>query len=171
MRLEMLAIAYRGWPASIVLACALPLAAAAAGTAPTPDQTLNDDVLGPRVDWYGAIERAVRDTDQDQTCFVLQRLTGNGYEMIAGTRFITCSLGIFDSGRFAPGKVVTVIGNLGAARPRTIGGQVFDYSLVASPEIRPATLPAPDYYRDGLYPGPYGLGHAPGLGYGFYDFR
>jgi starvation-inducible outer membrane lipoprotein len=151
-----------------VLACALPLAAAA-GTAPTPDQTLNDDVLGPRVNWYGAIERAIRDTDQ--TCFVLQRLTGNGYEVIAGTRFIACSLGIFNSRRFAPGKVVTVIGNLGAARPRTIGGQVFDYPLVASPEIRPATLPAPDYYRDGMYPGPYGLRSAPGFGYGFYYSR
>lgn len=150
-----------------MLACVLPLAAAASGTAPTPEQTLNDDVLGPRVDWYGAIERAVRDTDQHQTCFVLQRLTGNGYEMIAGTRFIACSLGIFDSRRFAPGKVVTVIGNLGPARPRTIGGQVFDYPLVASPEIRPAILPAPDYYRDGPYTGPYGLG----LGYGFYDLR
>jgi hypothetical protein len=171
MRLERFTIAYRRRAAGIVLACALPLAAAAAGTAPTPDQTLNDDVLGPRVDWYGAIERALRDTDSDQTCFVLQRLTGNGYEMIAGTRFIACSLGIFDSRRFAPGKIVTVIGNLGTARSRTIGGQVFDYPLVASPEIRPATLPTPDYYRDGMYPGPYGLGHAPGPGYGFYDFR
>lgn len=171
MRLEMPAIAYPRWQAWFVLACALPLAAAAAGTAPTPDQTLNDDVLGPRVDWYGAIERAVRDTNQDQTCFVLQRLTGNGYEMIAGIRFIACSLGIFDTRRFAPGKVVTVVGNLGAARPRTIGGRVFDYPLVASPEIRPATLPVPDYYWNGLYPGPYGLDRAPGPGYGFYYFR
>ncbi|HEX5464748.1 MAG TPA: hypothetical protein VFW88_08550, partial [Burkholderiales bacterium] len=77
------AIAYRRWSAWIVLACALPLAAAA-GPAPTPDQTLNDDVLGARVSWYGAIEHAIRDTDQ--TCFVLQRLTGTGYEVIAGTR-------------------------------------------------------------------------------------
>ncbi len=160
MRLEIPTIAYCGWPAWIVLACALPLAAAA-GTAPTPDQTLNDDVLGPRVNWYGAIERVIRDTDQ--TCFVLQRLTGNRYETIPGTRFIACSLGIFNSRRFAPGQVLAVIGNLGSARPRTIGEQVFDYPLVASPEIRPATLPAPDYYWDGLR-------RAPGFG-GFYYFR
>lgn len=168
MRLGMPAIASCRWSVCMLLGCALPLVAFAAGPAPTPQQTLNDDVLGPRVDWYGVIERTIRDTDEDRTCFVLQRLTGDGYEMIATTRFITCSLGIFDSRRFAPGKIVTVTGNLGAARSRTIGKQVFDYPLVASPEIRPAALPPPDYFWNGPYPGPYGLGRAPGFGYGLY---
>jgi hypothetical protein len=165
MRSEMLAIVRRKWPKWSLLCCALPLAAAAAGTAPTPGQTLNDDVLGPRVDWYGVIERTVR--DDGETCFVLQRL-------IAGTRFIACELGMFNPRRFAPGKIVNVIGNLGTARPRTIGREILDYPLVASPEIRLAPPPAPDnYYPDRVYPYPYRPppGWAPGFGYGFYYFR
>lgn len=154
-----------------MLACVLPLAALAAGNAPTPDQTLNDDVLGPRVDWYGTIERAV--TDGDETCFILQRLTDNGYVRIAGTRFIACNLGVFNPRRFAPGKILNVVGNLGAAQPRTIGGHVFDYPLVASAGIRLAELPSPEYYQGGGYPYSYGPrpGWGPGFGYGLYYSR
>lgn len=118
----------------------------------TREQTLNQDFLGPRVEWHGEIVGMLR--DDDDTCFILVRLDdGFGYDM-PGNRFVACQPGLFDPAQFAPGRILQVIGNLGAAMPRSIGGQTLDYPLVAGAIVQPDGWRRP-YWPPRLYPDPF----------------
>ncbi|MEW6314727.1 MAG: Slp family lipoprotein [Pseudomonadota bacterium] len=129
-------------------------AAAAAPPAPglTREQTLDQDFLGPRIEWMGEIVGTLH--DNDDTCFILVRLE-SGFELDVPTnRFIACQPGFFQLGLFAPGRVLEVTGNLGAATPRSIGGQTLDYPLVAGAIIRPTEWQRP-FFPPGYRPDPY----------------
>lgn len=167
-----------------LLQCAL-LSSHTAWAAVTPEQSLDDDLSGPAVDWLGEIVD-VR-AQGDDTCFILNRVTELDYRYAqTATRFVTCSPGGFDEQAFAPGKVLEVQGNLGAALPRNIGGQDLTIALVAAPRLTPqsdspeASAPYSYYgyggpygpypygpYPYGPYYGPYDPFYNPGFGFGF----
>lgn len=126
------------------------------------EQTLDQDLAGPRVEWDGEIVGSV--TDRDDTCFVLSRLR-DGYDygrQDDRARFIACNPGPFDPSRFGPGRVLRVLGNLGPAMPRLIGGKVYHYPLVAGAALDLTSIPADPY----LYGPPY---YGPAYGFGYYS--
>ncbi|MBI2313266.1 MAG: Slp family lipoprotein [Betaproteobacteria bacterium] len=115
---------------------------------PTRDQTLDEDLRGPRVEWSGEIVRQV--TDGDYTCFVLRRLTPKS-RYLRGPKeelFIACNPGPFSDEKFGAGRELGVVGNLGAPVPRSIGGQMFNYPVVAGAII--TAVPQRPY---GYWPG------------------
>lgn len=132
-----------------------------AHAAPTRRDTLDQDFLGPQVDWYGEIVSRV--SDGDDTCFVLSRVFDtSGYIGPGGSgMFIACYPGPFEPRRFAPGKVLNVVGNLGAATPRAIGGETLSYPVIAG-----ATIRLMEWRPGGHWP-PY-FPHAP-FHYPYYD--
>lgn len=146
------------WSRVLILACvgisAHAWAALPESTASglTRDQTLSQDLLGPRVDLTGIIVHRVM--DGDYTCFVLNRSLDPGVHVLSPNEpqghFIACNPGHFDAAAYGPGRELRVVGNLGAAIPRQIGGQVYSYPLVAEAFLYP--LPDhPGYY----WPPPY----------------
>lgn len=123
-------------------------------TAPTREQTLDQDLAGPSVKWLGTIVESWR--DGDGTCFMLQRLSGGyGYPAGAGGMFIACPFGFFDSAAFANGRQVQVKGNLGSATPRLIGGRVYSYPLIAGAFVELLPERSPYYGPRGYYFEPY----------------
>ena len=126
----------------------------------TREQTLEEDLRGPRVEWIGEIIATIR--DGDYACFVLERISYDipAYGDIAQSRFIACNPGSFEVGTYAPGRELSVTGNLGPAVPRKIGDRIYDYPLVAGAFVQ--LLPYPHYfpeydpfYRPIYYPLPY----------------
>jgi outer membrane lipoprotein len=123
----------------------------------TRDQTLDEDLRGPRVEWIGEIIATIR--DGDYTCFVLERISYDipAYRDIAQSRFIACNPGSFEVGTYAPGRELSVTGNLGPAVPRKIGDRIYDYPLVAGAfvQLLPYRHYFPEYdpfYRPIYYP-------------------
>ena len=102
-----------------------------AGPVYTRDETLDQDLHGPRVEWAGQILSVLQ--DGDYTCFLLLRryATFPAYHDALHDRFIACNPGIFEVGTYAPGRELNVTGNLGAAVPRRIGGEVYAYPVIA----------------------------------------
>lgn len=150
------------WSRALILACvwigAHVGAAPSDPTAPglTREQTLSQDLLGPRVDLTGIIVNRVM--DGDYTCFVLDRSFDPGVYMVPReepqTHFIACNPGHFDASSYGPGRELRVVGNLGAAIPRQIGGQIYRYPLVAQAFLYP--LPdRPGYYAPPPYYDPF----------------
>lgn len=122
----------------------------------TREQTLSQDLLGPKVDLTGII--VSRLMDGDYTCFVLNRSFAPGVYVIPRDEpqdyFIACNPGNFDAAAYGPGRELQVVGNLGAAIPRRIGGQVYGYPLVAEAFLYP--LPdRPGYYGPTPYYDPF----------------
>ncbi|MGH8751595.1 MAG: Slp family lipoprotein [Burkholderiales bacterium] len=108
----------------------------------TRDQTLEQDLHGPRVEWAGEI--VVRIPDGDYTCFLLQR----PYYGQPQSLFIACNPGAFEASTYFAGRALHVTGNLGPALPRKIGGQVYEYPLVAGAFVE---LLPPQYYSAGYF--------------------
>ncbi|HVK54713.1 MAG TPA: hypothetical protein VM532_06760 [Burkholderiales bacterium] len=111
----------------------------------TPEQSLDDDLAGPRVVWLGQITQTL--VSGDDTCFVLNRVQAlyGGYAYTA-TKFVACNPGGFAGDEFPQGKILRVEGNLGEDMPRRIGGQDIHAHLVAAPRLDPQ----PDFvgYQD-----------------------
>lgn len=141
---------------AILMVLALPLPASAAGAPPHWQETLAQDIGGPRVQMTGQVEQVMR--DGDYTCFVLSRLA-DYTQTGGGQRFLTCGPGVFGGAAFSPGALLQVTGNLGAQQPRRVAGQVLDYPMVAAPLLQPSSV-VPWRYA---YPDPY-WGY-PGYGY------
>lgn len=141
------------------------------------DSTLDQDFQGPRVVWEGAIVGRIGD-GQD-TCFVLDRFDDPySAERRGDGDFIACNPGRFDEQRFAPGQVLRVTGNLGAAVPRRIGQQVWEKSIIAGAileRISRPSYPGPGYYHgpfdDPFYSPFYGNFYGPGFQPFFYYGR
>lgn len=114
---------------------------------PSRAETLDQDLQGPRVSLVGEI--VARVDDGHDTCFILDRHREG--------RFIACNPGYFEPAVFGPGAALKAVGNLGAAVPREIGGQIYDYPVVAGALISKAS--SPDYYdrpsHDLYHYGPY----------------
>lgn len=121
--------------------------------APHWQDTLDSDLQGPRVEWVGEIVGRV--SDDGYTCFILERPRE--------TKYIACNPGYFAFDDFAPGGWLKAVGNLGAAAPREIGGQVYELPLVAGALI---TKASPRPYHDPYY---YGYDHSPYYGYPSHD--
>lgn len=104
---------------------------------PTRDQTLDEDLRGPRVEWSGEIVRQVN--DGDYTCFVLRRITPESYYLRGPKEelFIACNPGPFADEKFSAGRELGVVGNLGAPVPRSIDGRLFNYPLVVGAILTP----------------------------------
>ncbi|MGH8727997.1 MAG: hypothetical protein ACREV9_07535 [Burkholderiales bacterium] len=136
-----------------LLAAPLFMIASAQAKAPHWQETLDSDLQGPRVEWVGEIIGRV--SDDGYTCFILERPRE--------TKYIACNPGYFAFDDFAPGAWLKAVGNLGAAVPREIGGQVYDLPLVAGALV---TKASPRPYYDPYY---YGYDHRPYYGYPFYD--
>lgn len=125
-----------------------------AGSAPTREQTLDSDLAGPSVEWTGAIIESWR--DNDATCFLLRRMSNAaGYLTSSGDQFLACPFGFYDPAVYSTGHILQVSGNLGNAQPRTIGGRIVQFPLIAGAFVERMADPAPypPYY--GPYPGPY----------------
>ena len=152
----------------LIITALLTAAAGFAGAAaPTPEQSLDDDLAGPAIEWLGEITRVM--PGRDETCFLLNRVqsTDVGVYAQTATRFVACSFGGFEEDVYAPGKVLRVKGNLGPEVPRRIGGQEMTVHLVAAAYLTPQPdYPATNYYGPGYYGGPYGY---PYYGYPYYD--
>src|SRR5712691_868065 len=79
----------------------------------TREQTLDEDLRGPRVEWTGQIISAIR--DGEYTCFILERISYDtpAYPgATAQSRIIACNPGSFEVGTYAPGRALSVTGNL-----------------------------------------------------------
>jgi hypothetical protein len=113
----------------------------------TREQTLDGDLRGPRVEWIGEIIATIR--DGEYTCFILERISYDipAYPGTAQSRFIACNPGSFEVGTYAPGRELSVTGNLGPAVPRKIGDHIYRLpigsgricTVLARPELFPAT--------------------------------
>lgn len=114
-----------------LLANAYNIAIAAPMYVYTREQTLDQDLHGPRVEWVGEIISTIR--DGEYTCFVLERISYDipAYLDTAQSRFIACNPGSFEVGTYARGRELSVTGNLGLAVPRKIGDRIYDYPVVA----------------------------------------
>ncbi len=134
------------------VACLFGLAAGvqAADRAAPPSwrTTLEQDLHGPAIEWSGIVVKAVR--DGDYTCFVLRRVG----TPVAET-FAACNPGVFSPALFGAGQALNVRGNLGEARERTIGTEIFSGPVVAAAIIERTQLfrpPPPWWYDDPYYP-------------------
>lgn len=161
-------------PHGTALAAAAVFAGLALAEAPPPTrlQTLDGDLSGPRIDWSGQVVGTL--PDGDDTCLVLQPSDTYGAPLPGGN-IVACSPGRFDGNAFAPGAWLRVKGNLGAAMPRAIGGQVLNLPVVAGAFIQPGSPPAPPvqlyggvgyYSGPGWYGGPRGYGGHGGSAWG-----
>ena len=126
----------------------------------TREQTLDADLQGPRVEWVGEIISTIR--DDDYTCFILERVSYElpAYPNTVQNPFIACNPGFFEVGTYAPGRELSVAGNLGMAVPRKIGDRIYDYPVVAGAFVQLLPywhyFPAYDpYYRPIYHPFPY----------------
>lgn len=126
----------------------------------TREQTLDQDLHGPRVEWIGEIISIIR--DGEYTCFVLERISYDipAYRDTVQSRFIACNPGSFEVGTYAPGRELSVTGNLGPVIPRRIGDHIYDYPLVAGAFVwlLPSRHYFPEYdpfYRPIYHPYPY----------------
>ncbi|MGH8743861.1 MAG: Slp family lipoprotein [Burkholderiales bacterium] len=129
---------------------------AVAGQVYTRDETLDQDLHGPRVEWAGKILLVLQ--DGDYTCFLLlrQQPAYSTYHD-ALDRFIACNPGIFEVGTYSPGRELMVTGNLGIAVPRLLGGKVYVYPVIAGAFLE--LLPYQHYlpqYNPFYYPPYYG---------------
>ncbi|HVK55336.1 MAG TPA: hypothetical protein VM532_09945 [Burkholderiales bacterium] len=125
------------WRYSFLIFClAASVSVSAAERAVTPEQSLDDDLAGPRVVWLGQITQTLMSADD--TCFVLNRVQEmyGGYAYTA-TKFVACNPGGFTGEAFSQGKILRVEGNLGADMRRRIGGQDIHAHLVAAPRLDP----------------------------------
>ncbi|MGH8719800.1 MAG: Slp family lipoprotein [Burkholderiales bacterium] len=136
------------------------IAHSAYANGPGRAETLDRDLQGPRVSLVGEI--IARVDDGADTCFILDRA---GYRE---GRFIACNSGYFEPAVFGPGAALKAVGNLGAAVPREIGGQIYDYPVVAGALISKAS--SRDYY-DGPSYDPYYYGPYPYGGYGWHPWH
>jgi outer membrane lipoprotein len=143
-----------------LLASAYGIALAAPMYVYTREQTLDEDLRGPRVEWIGEIIATIR--DGEYTCFILERISYDipAYPGTAQSRFIACNPGSFEVGTYAPGRELSVTGNLGPAVPRKIGDRIYDYPLVAGAFVQllpyQSYFPDPDpFYGPIYYPVPY----------------
>jgi hypothetical protein len=120
-------------------------AAQAMAGAPSWHETAQEDLHGPRVELSAEILEQIR--DGDYTCFVL-----DPYAWPTHAPVVACSPGYFTQKEFAPGRALKVSGNMGAAIPRRIGAQVYDYPVIAGAIVKPTREPSPyPYYYDPYY--------------------
>lgn len=138
-----------------ILALILFIAAPALAKPPHWQNTLDQDLQGPRVEWAGEIVSRI--DDNGYTCFVLDRAG------LDESKYIACNPGYFAFDDFAPGSWLKATGNLGARVPREIGGKVLDYPLIAGALIAKSS-PQYDRYYD-----PYHFGRHPYYHHPFYD--
>jgi|ERR1700674_333138 hypothetical protein len=116
--------------------------------AATRDETLDEDLSGPAITWVGVTSKVIQ--DGEDTCFVLDRLSRDSVAA-PGATFIACTSGNLTGDAYLPGMMLQVKGNLGAAKERHIGPQIFDSPLVAAAYVESVS---PERYRAGapFYP-------------------
>lgn len=114
--------------------------------APTWQETVSEDLHGPKVQLSAEILAQLR--DGDYTCFVL-----DPYFSPAHAPVVACNAGYFTQKEFAPGRTLNVSGNMGAATPRRIGAEVYDYPVIAGAIIKPGPERGsyPYSYQDPYY--------------------
>lgn len=114
------------------------IATAVAEAVPSRAQTLDDDLSGPAIDWLGIVAAVIH--DEDDTCFVLDRLVVgvDDYSVGRGPAFLACSDGDIEDEAYLPGATLHVRGNLGVARQRRVGDRVLDIPLVTAAYVEPA---------------------------------
>ena len=136
-----------------VTADLLPQAALARESADAPprEQTLDQDLAGPSVEWLAIIGESFR--DGDDTCFTARRiLDERGYPAASSAQFITCPFGYYDPATYASGREIRVKGNLGKATPRLMGGKIYDLPIIVGASV--ALLDRVPYYYE-----PWGYGY------------
>lgn len=150
------------------LLCGLCGALAADVRPPTPDQTLNDDLAGPRVDWVARVVRTY--TLRDGTCLLVERTRERGACAVPpGPSAMTCDAGPLDGPDFAPGREIRVTGNLGAPMRRSYGDIVIDGAVIAAPHLAALDDAAQGYCQGAAFgPGPY---PGPAIGGGIWWHR
>lgn len=123
---------------------ALPRSASA--VVPTWQQTASEDLHGPKVQLSAEILAQVR--DGDYTCFVL-----DPYYSPTHAPVVACNPGYFTQPEFAPGRTLTVSGNMGSPMPRQIGTEVYDYPVIAGAILKPGSQRSsyPYSYHDPYY--------------------
>jgi starvation-inducible outer membrane lipoprotein len=139
----------------VALVLSMPLSAlsqAAEASVPTREATLENDITGPTVEWVGMVEESLR--DGDDTCFILRKVQPYIHSETARENFIACHLGSFDPAAFGAGRNLQVKGNLGAAIPRLIGGQIYALPVIAAASIQLA-IEHPKHNWPPPYYGPY----------------
>jgi Outer membrane lipoprotein Slp family len=136
-----------------LLASLLLTTAQAADYAPNWRNTVEEDLLGPRVDLTAEVVSQV--PDGDYTCFLLSPYYFDGAYGYADDYVMACNPGYFTQSDFAPGRVLGVTGNLGAATPRRIGSGVYRYPLIAGAIIKPRPGNSPYYGHHYPYYDPY----------------
>jgi starvation-inducible outer membrane lipoprotein len=117
--------------ATVGLACLI--SAAWANAPETPEQSLDADLSGPRVEWTGVIVDRIE--AMDETCFVLDRSRVPIGDPLPRARFAVCDPGIFNEVSFGVGKELKVTGNLGARKERLIGSTTLEAPLIAAARI------------------------------------